>query len=115
MTQEQKQFIIKALETGIPALAQEHIAAVEEVAKIAAANQEDINGQEAWQFLNEARHDVIIKTIRISFPFMANDLLNAYYSAINAAQAKFDRNIQAKKEQTEAEQPTAKSKKANSK
>ena len=98
MTQEQKQFIIKALQTGIPAIAQEHIEALEEVAKIAEAKQEELDGQEVWKVLDEARHATIVKTIRCSLPFMAEELISAYYNAISIAQEKFAENVKARQQ-----------------
>lgn len=116
MTQEQKQFIIKALQTGIPAIAQEHIDALEEVANIASARQEDLAGQEKFKFLDQEVYDVTVKTIRASAPFMANEYLSAYSTDVDVCQAKFARNMQARQEKEtsgvedaeEKEAPTAK-------
>ena len=107
MTQEQKQFIIKALESGIPAIAKEHIAALEEVAKVADAKQEDLNGQEQWNALNPVIHQNIINTVINSFPFMANEYAIAYTEAVRASQEKFDKNIKAREEKEKAEKEAA--------
>ncbi len=105
MTQEQKQFIIKALQTGIPALAKDHIAALEEVAAIAEAKQEDLDGQEGWKVLNQTRHENIINVLYGSLPFMAEEYVKAYFDAVNAGQAKFNENrkIREEKEKADAE------------
>ena len=107
MTQEQKQFIIKALQSGIPAIAKAHIDAVEEVARIAETKQEDLNGQEDWGILNQLLHENIVSTLRASVPFMADEYLGAYYEAINIAQAKFTTNKNKRLAKEEAEKKSA--------
>ncbi len=107
MTQEQKQFIIKVLESGIPALAREHIEAIEEVARVSNAAQEELNGQEGWLFLNQIRHENILNTIQASIPFMADEYISAYFEAVNACQAKFNENIKARQEKEAAEKASA--------
>lgn len=107
MTQEQKQFIIKVLESGIPALAKEHIEAIEEVARVSNAAQEELNGQEGWLFLNQIRHENILNTIQASIPFMADEYISAYFEAVNASQAKFNENIKARQEKEAAEKKVA--------
>ena len=107
MTQEQKQFIIKALQSGIPAIAKAHIDAVEEVARIAETKQEDLNGQEDWGILNQLLHENIVSTLRASVPFMADEYLGAYYEAINIAQAKFTTNKNKRLAKEEAEKKAA--------
>lgn len=103
MTQEQKQFIIKALESGIPAIAREHIEALEEVAKIAEAKQEELEGAESFQLLDQRRHENIIRAIQGSYPYMANDIILPYDAAIRSCQAKFAENIKAREAKEKAE------------
>ena len=103
MTQEQKQFIIKALQTGIPAIAREHIDALEEVARIADTKQEELNGQEMFALLNQEILDVTIKTIRASAPYMAEEYLTAYQTAVNVCLVKFDENRKAREEREKAD------------
>lgn len=103
MTQEQKQFIIKVLQSGIPAMATEHIEALEEVTRIAEAKQEDLNGIEGFQILDQRRHENIIRTIQGSCPYMANDVILPYDAAVRACQAKFAKNIEAREEKEKAE------------
>lgn len=103
MTQEQKQFITMALESGIPAIAKEHIEALEEVARIAEAKQEELKGAESFQLLDLRRHENIIRAIQGSCPFMANDILPPYDAAVRACQAKFDENIKAREAKEKAE------------
>ena len=103
MTQEQKQFIIKAIESGIPAIAKEHIAALEEVAKDADAKQEELEGQEQWNVLTPAYHQNIIETVINSFPFMASEYVVSYSEAVKAGQAKFAENIKAREAKEKAD------------
>ena len=105
MTQEQKQFIIKALQTGIPAIAKEYIEALEEVARIADTRQEELGGIETFACLNQEIFNVTLKVIQASAPFMASEYVNAYNTAVNVCLAKFDENRKAReaKEKAEAE------------
>lgn len=103
MTQEQKQFIIKALEGGIPAMAKEHIEALEEVASISEAKQEDLKGAEGFQLLDIRRHENIIRAIQGSYPYIANDVILPYDAAIRTCQAKFAENVKAREEKEKAE------------
>ena len=120
MTQEQKQFIIKALQTGCPALAQEYISALEEVTHIADTKSEELNGQEQFQILNQEIFDVTVKVLRASAPYMAFEYINAYNEAVNICNAKLSENRAAReaKEKVEAEKekiveiPAAKKKKS---
>ena len=102
MTQEQKQFIIKALQSGIPAIAQEHIAALEEVATIAEAKQEELEGAENFKILDPRRHENIIRAIQGSCPYMADDIILPYDADVRACQAKFAENIKAREEKEKA-------------
>lgn len=115
MEQEQKQFIIKALQTGIPALAKEHIEAFEEVIRVSEAKQEDIDGQEGWNILNQTLHSNIINTLRNSVPFMANEYILAYVDAVNGGQAKFNENIKIREEKEKDEAEKYKEKPASDK
>ncbi len=103
MTQEQKQFIIKALESGIPAIAKEHIEALEEVAKVAEAKQEELEGVEGFHILDQRRHENIIRAIQGSCPYMADDIILPYDAAVRACQAKFNENIKAREAKEKAE------------
>ncbi len=103
MTQEQKQFIIKALESGIPAIAREHIEALEEVAKVAEAKQEELEGVEGFHILDQRRHENIIRAIQGSYPYMADDIILPYDAAVRACQAKFAENIKAREAQENPE------------
>ncbi len=107
MTQEQKQFIIKALQSGIPAIAKRHIEAIEEVARVAEAKREDLNGQEDWKILNQRRHENIMETIFASVPFMADEYVRAYCDAVNISQSKFTENRNARLAKEEAEKKSA--------
>ena len=107
MTQEQKQFIIKTLQSGIPALAETHVQAFEEVVRVSEAQQEDLNGQEGWQVLNEVYHNNIINTLLASVPFMANEYIASYIEAVNAGQAKFAQNAKVREEKEKAEKEAA--------
>lgn len=105
MTQEEKQFIIKALRTGIPAIASECIAALEEVDRLSNAKQEDLNGAEKFSSLNQEIFDLTVKVIAASAPYMASEYTNAYVRAVDVCQAKFNENRKARetKEKAEAE------------
>lgn len=102
MTQEQKQFIIKALQSGVPAIAQEHIAALEEVVRVAGAKQEELNGAEGFQALNQEILNVTFKVLQASAPYMAREYINAYASDITACQNKFNENKTAREEKEKA-------------
>ncbi len=103
MTQEQKQFIIKALQTGIPALAKEPIEALEEVDQISNANQEDLNGMETFSLLTQEIFDLTIKAVAASAPYMAKEYIELYVRAVNNCQAKFAENRKAREEKEKAE------------
>ena len=103
MTQEQRQFIIKALQTGIPTLAQEYIAALEEVDRISNAKQEELNGVETFSALNQEIFDVTLKVVAASVPYMATEYNNAFVRAINVCQAKFNVNVKAREDKEKAE------------
>ena len=103
MTQEQKQFITKALITGIPAIAQEHIAALNEVERIAGTPSDKLNGQERFEVLNQEVYNVTVKVLRASAPYMASEYIEAYNEDVNVCNAKFAENIQAREEKEKAE------------
>lgn len=105
MTQEQKQFIIKALQTGIPAIAQEYIAALEEVTSIADMPQEEINekGIENFEVITQERYNTTVKVIKASAPYMADEYLIAYNSAVDVCNAKFKVSVKAREEKEKAE------------
>ena len=103
MTQEQKQFIIKALQTGCPALAQEYISALEEVTHIADTKSEELNGQEQFQILNQEIFGITIKVLQASAPYMAFEYINAYNGAVNVCNVKFAENRTAREEKEKAE------------
>ena len=109
MTQEQKQFIIKALQTGIPAIAQEYIEALEEVTSIADMPQEELNKNciENFNVLNQERFDTTVKVIKVSAPFMSREYLIAYSSAVDVCNAKFRVSIKAREEREKAESEKA--------
>ena len=115
MTQEQKQFIIKALESGIPALATEHIAALEEVVHISESKSEDLNGQENWNTLDQRIHANIINTLRSAYPYMADEYIGAYFDAVNVCQSKFAENLKAREEKEAAEKEAEKTVEAKKK
>ena len=105
MTQEEKQFIIKALQTGIPAIAKEHIEALEEVDRISNAKQEDLNGEEKFTLLNQEIYDVTLKTVYASAPYMAKEYASAYFTAVCACKEKFEENRKAREAKEAAEKP----------
>ena len=113
MTQEQQQFIIKALQTGIPALAQEYISALEEVARIADTKSEELNGQDQFQILNQEIFDVTIKVLQASAPYMAFEYINAYNDSVNVCNVKLAENRTAREEKEKVkEMPADKKKKS---
>ena len=112
MTQEQKQFIAKALQTGCPALAQEYISALEELTRVADAKQEELNGLETFSTLNQEIFDVTIKVIKASAPYMASEYTDAYVLAVNVCQAKFNENKRVREEKEKAEAEKAQSEEA---
>lgn len=103
MTQEQKQFIIKALESGIPAIAREHLDALEEVTRIEEAKQEDLNGAECFEILNQTIYETIIKVINASYPFMAAEFYMPFMRAVKTCNSKFSENAKARQEREESE------------
>lgn len=103
MTSEQKQFIIKALQTGVPALAEEYIAALEELTRLADTKQEELKGVETFTALTQEIFDVTIKVIQASAPYMASEYLNAYNTAVNVCLAKFAESRKAREEKEKAE------------
>lgn len=107
MTQEQKQFIIKALESGIPAIAKEHIEAFEEVARIEEATLEDLKGAEKFEYLNQTIYETTIKTLYAAYPYMTADIVIPYGEAVKACNAKFAENIKAREEKEKAEKEAA--------
>ena len=120
MTQEQKQFIIKALQCGVPALSEEYIAALEEAVRISETKQEDLKGAEDFQILDRVIYEITLKTLRASYPmpFMAEEYIRAYAETVNACAAKFQENAKAREEREKAEMgreednPTDKTKKS---
>lgn len=90
MTQEQKQFIIKALESGIPAIAQEHIRALDELVQIEGSSIEELHGVENFTILNSVIYETMVKTIIASYPFMANTIIQPLVDAVRTCNAKFE-------------------------
>ena len=105
MTQEQKQFIIKALESGIPAIA--HIRALDELVQIEGSSIEELNGMENFTILNSVIYETIIKTIVASYPFMANTVIQPLVNAVRTCNAKFDEVARLRQEK-EADPETSK-------
>lgn len=103
MTEDQQQLVSKALQSGIPALAKEHIAALEEVVKLATAKPEELNGIENFQVLNQNIYENTIKTLSASYPFMAGEVIQPYVETVQACQAKFAENIKAREEREKTE------------
>ena len=110
MTGEEYKLITKAIEKGIPAIAQEHIRALEEVEFVAGAKIEELDGAEGFKSLNQVIHETIIKVIVAAYPFMADEVVAAYVGAVNECLEKFNANIQARvakeKESETEEKPT---------
>lgn len=109
MTAEAKQLIVKAIEKGIPAIAQEHIRALDEVEFVAGAKQEELGGAEGFKSLNQSIHETIIKVLVASYPFMADEIVQQYCDAVNECLRKFDVNAKARQA---AEQKVSKKKQA---
>ncbi len=101
MTVEEKQLMVKAIEKGIPAIAQEHLRALDEVEHIAESEQESLEGAEGFKILNQSIHDTIIKVLIAAYPLMADEVVAAYVGAVNECLAKFNANIQARQAREE--------------
>lgn len=109
MTGEEYQLIKKAIEKGIPAIAQEHLRALDEVEAIAKAEQDELDGAEGFKVLNQSVHETIVKVLIAAYPLMADEVVAAYVGAVNECLEKFNANIQArlkKEEEAEKEVPS---------
>ena len=107
MTQEQKQFIIKALQSGIPALAKGHIDALEELVQIDETKQEELEGAEDFKVLNQLIYENTISVLNAVYPFMAQEFIFAYADAVRRCNAKFAVNVKVRLEKEEAEKKAA--------